>query len=399
MAHYTYLIVGGGMTANAALKGIRAEDEQGSVGMISAEASPPYDRPPLTKGLWSGKKKLEKIVHDPAQYARVELFQGCEIVHLDPSQRSVEDQEGNHHTYDQLLLATGGTPRRLPGSPSNLVYYRTLEDYHRVREEAGENRRFTVIGGGFIGSEIAAALNMAGSQVSMVFPEPGIGANVYPKDISDFISNYYRQKGIQVLTGEKVSEIDLIENRYTVRTESGKELQSEEVIAGIGIKPNVQLGEEAGLKVDNGIQVDEELRAGPQIFAAGDVANFYNPALGERLRVEHEDNALSMGELAGRNMARSQNGKPLEKYQYLPYFYSDLFDLGYEAIGKLDSRLETFADWKEPFQQGVIYYLDGGRVRGVLLWNVWDQVPAARALIAEPGPFSPQNLKGRISTG
>jgi NADPH-dependent 2,4-dienoyl-CoA reductase/sulfur reductase-like enzyme len=129
----------------------------------------------------------------------------------------------------------------------------------------------------------------------------------------------------------------------------------------------------------------------PAIYAAGDVASFHNPALGKRIRVEHEDNANSMGKVAGRNMAGKR-----EAYDHLPFFYSDLFDLGYEAVGELDAQLKIFADWKRENEEGVVYYLKDGRVRGVLLWNVWDQVPAARELIAEPGPFSRENLKGRL---
>jgi 3-phenylpropionate/trans-cinnamate dioxygenase ferredoxin reductase component len=165
-------------------------------------------------------------------------------------------------------------------------------------------------------------------------------------------------------------------------------------VAGIGIEPNIELAQAAGLKVENGIVVNEFLQTGtnPHIYAAGDAAKFYNPALGNYLRVEHEDNANTMGRIAGRNMA----GKS-EPYNHLPFFYSDLFDLGYEAVGEVDARLESFADWKSPFKEGVVYYLRAGRVRGVLLWNVWGKVDAARSLIAEPGPFEPGDLKGRLT--
>lgn len=163
-------------------------------------------------------------------------------------------------------------------------------------------------------------------------------------------------------------------------------------MAGIGIQPDVELARQAGLAVDNGIIVDEFLRTShPSIYAAGDVAAFVNPAIGNRIRVEHEDNALTMGRAAGRAMAGQA-----EPYDHLPFFYSDLFELGYEAVGEVDARLETVADWIEPFRQGVVYYLRGQRVRGVLLWNVWGQVEAARRLIAMPGPFRPADLKGRL---
>ena len=154
------------------------------------------------------------------------------------------------------------------------------------------------------------------------------------------------------------------------------------VIAGLGIVPSVELARQAGLTVSDGIEVDERLRTSqPEIYAAGDVAQFFNPALGKRMRVEHEDNANTMGKVAGQNMA----GADL-RYDHLPFFYSDLFDLGYEAVGDVDARHETVVDWKEEFREGVVYYLDGGRVRGVLLWNTWGQVDAARALIAAAWP-------------
>jgi NADPH-dependent 2,4-dienoyl-CoA reductase/sulfur reductase-like enzyme len=164
------------------------------------------------------------------------------------------------------------------------------------------------------------------------------------------------------------------------------------VVAGIGIEQNVALARAAGLEVGDGVVVDTLLRTShPDIYAAGDVASFSNPALGTRMRVEHEDNANTMGRHAGRNMAGEQ-----APYDHLPFFYSDLFDLGYEAVGELDARLEIVADWKEPFREGVQYYLRDGRVRGVLLWNVWEQVDAARRLIAAPGPFRAEDLVGRL---
>jgi hypothetical protein len=164
------------------------------------------------------------------------------------------------------------------------------------------------------------------------------------------------------------------------------------LIAGIGIRPNVELAEAAKLKVENGIVVDEFLRTShPDIYAAGDVAAFYSPVLGTRLRVEHEDNANTMGKMAGQAMA----GQPVP-YHHLPFFYSDLFDLGYEAVGELNPRLETVVDWQEPYHKGVIYYVREGRVAGVLLWNVWGQVEVARKLIAEPGPFRAADLKGKL---
>jgi NADPH-dependent 2,4-dienoyl-CoA reductase/sulfur reductase-like enzyme len=233
---------------------------------------------------------------------------------------------------------------------------------------------------------------MNGKQVTMLFPEEGIGGQVFPPALARFLNGYYNEKGVDVRPGELAAGVEHSGPRPVLRTKSGAAIEGEGIIAGLGIEPNVDLAGSAGLQVDNGIVVDEYLRASsPDVFAAGDVANFYSPALGHRLRVEHEDNANTMGQLCGRNMA----GR-MEPYHHLPFFYSDLFDLGYEAVGELNSQLQTVEDWKEPFREGVVYYLRDGRVRGVLLWNVWEQVEAARALIAEAGPFTVKELKGRL---
>jgi NADPH-dependent 2,4-dienoyl-CoA reductase/sulfur reductase-like enzyme len=226
----------------------------------------------------------------------------------------------------------------------------------------------------------------------MVFPDSGIGARIYPPRLSEFLNGYFRGKGVEVLTGEKVRTLEKTGARFSVKTESGKTLSADAVVAGIGIEPEVGLAKSLGLKIDNGIVVDAELHtASPDIFAAGDVANVYSPALDMRRRVEHEDNANTMGAMAGRNMAGAS-----EKYEYLPYFYSDLFDLGYEAVGEFGAGVEIVEDWKQPFRQGVVYYLKDGRVRGVLLWNTWGQIDAARRLIASQDSFSAAALAGLI---
>jgi 3-phenylpropionate/trans-cinnamate dioxygenase ferredoxin reductase subunit len=391
MKHYKYLIIGGGMTADAAVRGIREVDAVGSIGLVGAELAAPYDRPPLSKSLWKSKSADSVWRHTESQTVDVYLGRTAKII--DAGRHSVSDEQQDVYTYDKLLLATGGSPRRLPFGEDSIIYFRTLSDYRWLRALTEKGRRFVVIGGGFIGSEIAAALAMTQKEVIMVFPGRGICDRVFPEDLSLFLNDYYRQRGSELLAGETVSGVEHRGETFIVRTQAGREIAADGVVAGLGITPNVELAQTAGLSVENGIVVDELLRTTrPDIFAAGDVAAFYNPALKKRLRVEHEDNANTMGRVAGRNMA----GKA-EPYHHLPFFYSDLFELGYEAVGELDPRLEITADWKDRYHEGVLYYQNEARVRGVLLWNVWGKVDAARELIAGNKPFRAEELKQQLA--
>ena len=390
MADFHYLIVGGGMTADAAVQGIRMTDSSGSVGIIAREHHPPYNRPPLSKGLWKGDP-LDGIWRNTAAM-KAEVLLAREAVRIDADAHTVADAAGNAYSYRRLLLATGGTPRRLQGDPGGIVYFRTLDDYRTVREAGAAGASFAVIGGGFIGSEIAAALALTGSRVTMIFPEASIGAHVYPAPFARFLTEYFSGKGVTVRAAVRVLGIERRGKKYTVRTSEGADLEADMVVAGLGITPNVDIAASAGIATDNGIRVDEFLKTSrPDIFAAGDVASFFSPHLNRVIRVEHEDNALTMGTTAGRNMAGES-----QRYDHLPFFYSDLFDIGYEAVGEIDSRLEAVADWREQFRQGVVYYMKAGRIRGVLLVNTWGKVDAARALIAGGAPYAPPDVVGLI---
>jgi NADPH-dependent 2,4-dienoyl-CoA reductase/sulfur reductase-like enzyme len=342
--------------------------------LVGEETVPPYRRPPLTKGLWKGGDEA-KIWRDLSRHG-AELVLGRRVVSIDPAARRAVDDAGTEYEYERLVLATGGRPRRLGGNDADVVYFRTLEDYRRVRALSDAGSRFLVVGGGFIGSEIASALRAQGREVTMLFPEPGIGWRMFPPGLSRFVTDYYREQGVDVRTDaffESANGFDA-------------------VVAGLGIDPRTELAEAAGLDVDDGVEVDEHGRvpAFDHVFAAGDVARFPMPGLGRKGRVEHEDHANSHGRVVGANAAGA--GRP---YDHLPFFYSDLFDLGYEAVGETDSRSPVVEHWLEPNRKGVIAYVDDERrPRGFLLWNVWDKVDAARELVFAAQPIDEEDLRG-----
>jgi 3-phenylpropionate/trans-cinnamate dioxygenase ferredoxin reductase component len=391
MKHYKYLIIGGGLAGDGATQGIRELDGDGSIGMISMELDPPYMRPDLSKKLWKGRP-IEKIWRKTEE--RAELHLGRKATQLDPKKKTVRDDQGDEYTYDKLLLATGGSPNHLPFGDGNIIYFRNFRHYKTLRAMTEQGDHFVVIGGSFIGSELAAALTIVGEKATMILREDAICEHIFPKDLSHFLNDYYRQKGVEVITGDTAASVQKEGNRIVVHTGSGRVIEADGVVAGIGIHPNLDLAKEAGIKVNDGIIVNEQLETSiPDIYAAGDAANFIHSALEKRTRVEHENNAVEMGKLAGRNMAGAN-----ESYTHIPMFYSDLFDLGYEAVGQMSSKMKTIEDWQEePFRKGVVYYMDEGHVRGVLLWNVWEKVEEARALMKEEGPFKEEDLKGRIT--
>ncbi len=373
-----YLIVGGGMTGDAAVKGIRQHDADGSIVLVGAEEHPPYARPPLSKKLWAGSDEAQ--IWRGTEEAGSALRLGRRIVSLDLDGPRATDDRGDEYGWEKLLLATGGRPRTIPDA-EGVIYFRTLDDYRAVRARAQEGSSAVVIGGGFIGSELAAALATTGSRVTMVFPERGIASRVLPADLSAYVTEQYREHGVEVLTEETVAAA----GPTWVKTGDGRTLEADIVVAGLGLMPESDLAKAAGLEVDNGIVVDQFGRASGRadVFAAGDVASFPVEALGRRFRVEHEDHAKSHGHAAGANMAGAD-----VPYVHLPFFYSDMFDLGYEAVGEVDSRLDTVESWEEPNRKGIVAYVDEARrPRGFLYWNVWDHVDTGRELISAGKPI------------
>jgi NADPH-dependent 2,4-dienoyl-CoA reductase/sulfur reductase-like enzyme len=325
------------------------------------------------------------------------LALGNEIVSFDPSSKSVSDFLGEVYTFHKLLLATGGAPYKLefnPPAPDGINYFRNIDDYQNLLSQCKENSSATIVGGGFIGVELAAALTKNNIKTTLIFPEPWPCHRIFPAYLGLHILDYYRKQGVTMITEDKPVKVLKNEGIWNVETVRGLHIESNIVVAGIGIAPSTELAGKAGLKTDNGIIVDAKLRTShPDIYAAGDNARYPDKWLGMNVRTEHWDNALNQGKLAGRNMAGAN-----ESYQYMPYFFSDMFDFGFEAVGNIDSKLETFADWREENEKGVIYYLQGNKIKGIMLCNVWDKIGLARTFIQKGEPVGAiANLKNKIA--
>ena len=278
-----------------------------------------------------------------------------------------------------------------------VVYYRTAADYERLRAIVDADSHVVVVGGGYIGSEIASALVQNDVTVTLVLDLQDVQEQMFPRALAASLTQAFADRGVTVVHGSVDSGEDTGDG-VKIRLDDGTEITGDAVVIGVGVLPRTGLAEAAGLDVDNGITVDDHLRtSATDVYAAGDVASYPDVLLGRR-RVEHVDHAEKSGELAGKVMAGSE-----ETYDYTPFFWSDILDAGYEAIGETSSRLDMVEDWKDgQIGTGVVYYVKSGQVRGVLLWNVWDSVDRARDLIAETGKepvADPESLRGRIPFG
>lgn len=401
-----HLIIGGGMTAAAAAMTLADETPDARVALISDEARPPYDRPPLSKDLWQdATPNLDEIAHDAELFGDAEVILGRRIVALDVAERVATDDAGTRWRYGTVLLATGARPIVPPFADDVAVArpFRTADDFAHLHERVAERRRVTVVGGGFLGSELAAALVRAGAAVTMVFPERDVLARVLPAALAARVSTRMRRAGIEVRAGTLVEALtplhpDAPDGPVEVRGDDGEAWTADEVVLCVGVRPNVELAADAGVEVEDGIVVDERFRTSADgVYAAGDVARFPAPALGP-MRVEHEEHA----KLGGMHAAREMAGKAAP-YDHLPMFYSDLFELGYEAVGRCDAQLPTIvtgpagADDAPADAPGMVWYLgEDGRPVGALAWNAFGHLEAARSVLREERPFEPRELRARV---
>jgi 3-phenylpropionate/trans-cinnamate dioxygenase ferredoxin reductase subunit len=381
-----YVIVGASLAGAKAAETLREEGFGGPITLIGEEPERPYERPPLSKGYLLGKDEKSTIyVHEEAWYAEhdVEMRLGVAATAIDPKARRVELADGSTAGYGKLLIATGAAPRHLdvPGAGlDGVLYLRTVRDADRLSEAFRAARTVVVAGAGWIGLEAAAVAREYGCQVTVVEPASGaLHASLGP-ELGAVFANLHRAHEVTFRFSEGVTEFRGASGRVTtVVTSSGEELPADVVVVGIGAAPNSGLAQAAGLEVSNGILADASLRtSAPDIFVAGDVANYFNPLLGRRVRVEHWGNALIGGPAA----ARAMLGQDVT-YDPVPYFYSDQYDLGMEAAG-----LPTPGSYDQVVYRGdrdglefISFWLSGGAVVAGMNVNIWDVNDDIQALI------------------
>jgi 3-phenylpropionate/trans-cinnamate dioxygenase ferredoxin reductase subunit len=378
----TLVVVGAGLAGAKAVEAARTAGYDGKVVLVGEEDAQPYERPPLSKQVFRGEKPAESArVHPDGFYdeQRIELRTGERVTELDLADRTVHVGD-EVLPYDRLVLATGARPRRLdvPGADlPGAFYLRTVEDSARLAEAVRGATRVAVIGGGWIGSEVAASARQLGADVVMVDPTPTPLHGVLGGEVGASFAQLHRDHGVALRMGVGVASLKGSSRVEGVVLEDGSTEAADVVVVGVGAVPNTELAQAAGLAVDNGVVVDERLQtAVPGVLATGDVASALHPHYGRHVRVEHWANALNQGAAAGRNAVAEP-----EVYDRLPYFYSDQYDLGLEYVGLAgkDDHV-TFRGDREGLQFLAFYHRDG-RVTAALTVNVWDVVDDLKAII------------------
>jgi 3-phenylpropionate/trans-cinnamate dioxygenase ferredoxin reductase component len=375
-----YLIVGGGMAADAAVRGIRAVDPDHEILLVTAEPHPPYDRPPLSKGLWKGVDE-DRIWRGTAEEG-VTVRTRTRAVRLSPERREVLLEDGSVLSYRELLLATGASPARLGGDPEAVIHFRDLEDYRRLRGRAGDGASVGIAGAGFVATELASSLVGVGARAVMAFPEEAPLERILPAPLPERLARLFRARGVGLHPGVAVSEVVAGTGGLRLLGEGGAVADGlDVVVAGLGVRPAVGLAREAGLRVHDGVVVDERFSTSASgVHAAGDLVSFPLPLLGgRRVRVEHEDHANESGMLAGMAMAGAG-----QAYDPVPHFYSGFFDLTWEGLGLLEAdRGPSLHLGERVDSPGAALYRKGGRLTGVLLWNAPGRARRARKLLRE----------------
>ncbi|TKK88998.1 NAD(P)/FAD-dependent oxidoreductase [Herbidospora galbida] len=387
-----FVIIGAGLAGAKAAAALREEGYRGGVTLIGAEHERPYERPPLSKGYLQGSSELEKVYVHPEGWYRdndVDLRLGTAATAIDRPSREVVLGTGERVAYEKLLIATGATPRPLPFEGADLDgvhYLRTVADSQALKAAFAHGGNVVVIGGGWIGLETAAAARKAGCDVTVVEPEPTPLHRTLGAEMGEVFAGVHRRNGVDLRLGAKVARLAGDGHVREVVLESGEAIAADEVIGGIGAAPNVELARDAGLEIGSGILVDAALRSSdPDIHAAGDVAEAFNPLLNRRIRVEHWANALNQGPVA----AKAMLGQDVV-YDRVPYFYTDQFEIGMEFSGDIAGADDLVIRGSD--LEFIAFWLREGRVIAGMNVNVWDVVGDIQKLIRNGETVDPKRL-------
>lgn len=391
------VIVGGGLAGAKSVEALREQGFDADITLLAGESHLPYERPPLSKGYLAGNAAFDEAVVHPRDWydgQHVDLRLSTRATALDPVARQVRLTDGSTLEYDKLILATGAVPRRLriPGADAAEVgTLRTREDADLIASWFGPGKRLVIIGGGWIGLEVAAAARAAQTDVTVLESAALPLVAVLGPELAQVFADLHRTNGVDLRTGASVSAIVTADGRVTgVDLADGSQIPADAVLIGIGATPAVSLAEAAGLAVHNGVMVDPTLRSSqPDIYAVGDIANHDHPVLGRRLRVEHWATALNQPAAA----VASLLGSPTA-YTELPYFFSDQYDLGMEYIGHADPRHDDLIVRGDlAAREFVAFWLDAGRrIQAAMNVNVWDVPDQIKPLITSKIPVDPQLL-------
>jgi 3-phenylpropionate/trans-cinnamate dioxygenase ferredoxin reductase component len=393
----TFVIVGASLAGAKAAETLREEGFTGRVVLVGEEPEPPYERPPLSKGYLLGSdERTAAFVHDRAWYDKqnIELRTGVRAEAVDPAARTVTLAGGERLTYGKLLLTTGSVVRRLqvPGAELEGVHYlRRIDHSDALRGVLTEGARVVVVGGGWIGLEVAAAARTHAAEVTLVEVDTLPLRRVLGDEVGQVFADLHADHGVDLRLGTGIREIVGTGGRVaSVTLDDGTSLRADAVVVGVGITPAVELAQAAGLAVDNGVLVDAALRTSdPDIYAAGDVANADNPLLGRHIRVEHWQNALDGGPAA----ARSMLGRDVV-YDRVPYFFTDQYDLGMEYTGYTEpgGYDQVVFRGDVPGREFIAFWLADGRVLAGMNVNVWDVAADIERIVRSGAPVDPARL-------
>ncbi|MDN5794553.1 MAG: FAD-dependent oxidoreductase [Intrasporangium sp.] len=394
----SYVIIGGGLAAAKAVEGIREADADSPVTVVTAEPHLPYERPPLSKGLMLDKEGPDVVfTHDKDWYdeQHVDLRIGDAATAIDPQAHTVTLTDGATIRWDKLLLATGSSVRTLQIDGADLqdvFYLRTLEDSEAIKARLVAGSDVVIVGAGWIGLEIAAAAREHGCEVTVVEPQPTPLHAVVGPEVGGWFADLHRSHGVEFRFGDGVERFTGTDEGAVdgVVTSSGATIAADTVVVGVGIRPNTGLAEAAGLTVDNGVVTDAQLRtSNPDIWAAGDVANWYSTTLDTRLRVEHWANANDSGAAAGKAMAGAD-----VTFDPIPFFFSDQYDIGLEYSGYVPRGVtpEVVLRGDPKTNEFMAFWLDGERILAGMHVNMWDTIPAIEQLIREGKPVDRTKL-------